>query len=512
MTKSPFASFLILGLLSLSGTFLILYATPQGLGLFDDSIAYIAGARSILNGDGYRAIWLASSKPVTHFPPMFSSVLALIGLSGLDPLRGTRFVNSLLFGGNIFLLGIIGWKMTKSQIAGVVLAILFLANASMFRVHSNAMSEPLYIFLTLASFLTFYFYFELKQRRWLILTGCLVGGAYLTRYAGLSLFTTFLVSLVLLQNTWKDRLSHSAIFILSFIPFALGWSIRNQIVAENATNRTFVYHPIAQENITIGISVFSEFLMPFNEWRRELIRTPNLVPSIIFILLLIMFVWFVTKGLKKFLKPTTQTPEVLSFISVLYIFGYLASLILSMTFFDASTKFQLRILSPIFVSLLIVFVYFLNWLFKRQKYLASFAFLFIFAFSIYGITKEITQLRKGGVGYASFQWFDSDAMEFLRNLPEGTRIYTNEAAAVYLYTNRGAYVLPDLIDPVTGQERGGFEEGVSRLQAEVLSGNAVLVLFDVSKDVDRQAIYQILSEGLYLAFDKQNDTIYTAYP
>src|SRR5690606_8519752 len=249
-----------------------------------------------------------------------------------------------------------------------------------------------------------------------------------------------------------------------------------------------------------------------NEWRRELIRTPNLVPSIIFILLLIMFVWFVTKGLKKFLKPTTQTPVVLSFISVLYIFGYLASLILSMTFFIASTKFQLRILSPIFVSLLIVFVYFLNWLFKRQKYLASFAFLFIFAFSIYGITKEITQLRKGGVGYASFQWFDSDAMEFLRNLPEGTRIYTNEAAAVYLYTNRGAYVLPDLIDPVTGQERGGFEEGVSRLQAEVLSGNAVLVLFDVSKDVDRQAIYQILSEGLYLAFDKQNDTIYTAYP
>jgi hypothetical protein len=183
-----------------------------------------------------------------------------------------------------------------------------------------------------------------------------------------------------------------------------------------------------------------------------------------------------------------------------------------MTFFDASTKFQLRILSPVFVSLLIISVYFGVWLWKKQKLLSTFYFLLIFSLSLYGITNEITQLRKGGVGYASFQWFDSEAMKFLNELPEGTRIYTNEAAAVYLYTNRGAYVLPDLVDPVTGQERGGFEEGVSKLQADVLSGEAVLMLFDVNKDAQTQAVYQILSEGLYLAFDKQNDTIYTAYP
>ncbi|HCR71190.1 MAG TPA: hypothetical protein DIW23_07095 [Anaerolineae bacterium] len=513
MTRSTFpASFLTFILFAVIGTFLILYATPQGLGLLDDSIAYIAGARSMLNGDGYRELWLASNQPMTHFPPGFSSILALVGITGLDPLRGTRFVNALLFGGNIFLLGIIGWKMTKSQIAGVVLAILFLVNASLFRVHSNAMSEPLYIFLTLASFLTFYFYFQLQQKRWLILTGCLVSLAYLTRYAGLALFATFLVSLILLRDTWKDRLTRSLIFIASFIPFALGWSIRNQNVADNATNRTLVYHPITPENIAIGISTFSEFLMPFNEWRRAMVQIPNLIPIIFFILLFILLAWIVPKGLRKFFQPATETPEILSFISTLYIFGYLASIISSMTWFDASTKFQLRILSPIFVSLLIMFVYFLTKLFHRQKLLSSFFFLLIFSFSIYGITNEITQLRKGGVGYASFQWFDSEAMKFLNELPEGTRIYTNEAAAVYLYTNRGAYVLPDLVDPVTGQERGGFEEGVSKLQADVLSGEAVLMLFDVNKDAQTQTVYQILSEGLYLAFDKQNDTIYTAYP
>src|SRR5688500_2337906 len=142
MTRSHIASFLTLGLLAALGMFLILYATPQGLGLSDDSIAYIAGARSLLNGDGYREAWLASNGPVTHFPPGFSSLLALIGLSGLDPLRGVRFVNALLFGMNAFLLGLIGWRMTRSQVAGIVLASLFVLNASLFRVHAVAMSEP----------------------------------------------------------------------------------------------------------------------------------------------------------------------------------------------------------------------------------------------------------------------------------------------------------------------------------------------------------------------------------
>ncbi|KXK13074.1 MAG: Dolichyl-phosphate-mannose-protein mannosyltransferase [Chloroflexi bacterium OLB14] len=513
MTRSNFfASFLTLSLLSAIGIFLTLYATPQGLGLSDDSIAYIAGARSILNGDGYREAWLASNQPVTHFPPAFSSVLALVGITGLDPLRGTRFVNSILFGANIFLLGIIGSRMTKSQVAGVALAILFLVNYSLFRVHSTAMSEPLYIFFTLASFLTFYFYFQLKQKRWLIITGCLVGLAYLTRYAGLALFATFFVSLILLRNNWKDRLSRSALFVVSFIPFALGWSMRNQLVADNATNRTLVYHPITSENIQMGVYNVSLFLMPIEAWRKVLIKIPNLFNLIIFIILFALLAWILIKGLKKFFQPSTEKPEILSFISVLYIFGYLASIISSMTLFDASTKFQLRILAPIFVSVLIVSVYFLEKLYHKQKHLSSFFFLVILSLSLYGTINTITDLRKGGQGYASFQWFDAEAMEVLRHLPEGTRIYTNEAAAVYLYTQRGAYVLPDLVDPVTGQERGGFEQGVANLQADVLSGKAVLALFDVGKDEQTQALYKTLSDNLYLAFDKQNDTIYTAYP
>ena len=138
--KSQIFFLLALGLIAVGAIGVLLYSTPQGLGLSDDSIAYIAGARSLLSGQGYREAWLASNGPVTHFPPGFSSVLALIGLSGLDPLRGARFLNSILFGANAFLIGVIGWRMTGSRIAGVVLALLFGVNASLLNVHAVAMS------------------------------------------------------------------------------------------------------------------------------------------------------------------------------------------------------------------------------------------------------------------------------------------------------------------------------------------------------------------------------------
>jgi hypothetical protein len=523
--KSQSLFLIALGLIALGAIGMLVYSTPEGLGLSDDSIGYIAGARSILSGQGYREAWLASNGPVTHFPPGFSSLLALISLSGLDPLRSARFLNALLFGTNSFLLGVIGWRMTKSQIAGVVLALLFAVNASLFNAHAVAMSEPLYIFFSLAAFLTFsnYFYSSPSPRGrgqgegWLVATGILTAFAYLTRYAGLALLATFLLALILLHNTWKKRLTSAGIFISSMLPFLIGWGIRNKIVADNATNRTLVYHPLSAENIETGIYNISEFLIPIETWRRALIRIPNFFIILIAIIISVLLIWLVYKGLKKFFQPATETPEILSFTNGLYIFGYLASIVLTMMLFDASTKFKLRILSPVYVSLLILLVFFGYWLWqKRSTLLRGVVVLFtilILTLSLYDTSNFVTRLHKSGQGYASFKWYDSKAMDFLSQLPEGTRIYTNQPGPVYLYTGRPSYVLPDLVDAVTGLPREGYTEGVQDLQRDVLSGKAVLALFKFgSEGEDVQSVYNQLSEGLYLAHDTQGDKIYTANP
>ena len=517
MTRQRAASFAALGLLAILGTVFILYATPEGLGLSDDSIAYIAGARSLLSGQGYREAWLASNGPVTHFPPGFSSILALVGLSGLDPVRGARFLNASLFGANTFLLGLIGWRMTKSQIAGVVLALIFVLNASLLRIHAVAMSEPLYIFFSLGAFLLFDFYFEQREKRWLILVGCFVGAAYLTRYAGLALFATFLVALILLRENWLKRITRSLIFTASFLPWATAWSLRNKLVADNATNRTLIWHPLTIENINTAIFNFSEFFIPVETWRRALIKIPNFFVVLLSLIALVLLVWLLYKGLKKFLDPAAERPEILSFTSGLYIFGYLASIASSMLLFDASTKFKLRILAPVYVSLIILLVYLGYWLWQRRamiwRSIVIISTLIILALAFNDTAALAAKLHKGGQGYASFQWYDSQAMDFLDTLPEGTRIYTNQPGPVYLYTDRPSYVLPDLVDPVTDLPREGYVEGADALQEDVLSGDAALALFKFgSEEEDVQSIYIQLADGLYLAHNTHGDKIYTAFP
>lgn len=525
MDKKQTASFLALGLPALTGILLLLYSTPEGLGLSDDSIAYIAGARSILSGNGYREAWLVSNQPVTHFPPLFSSLLAFIGLSGLDPLRGARFLNALLYGANVFVLGLIGWRMTKSFLAGMLLSLLTLANASILRIHAVAMSEPLYIFLSLVSFLTFHQYFNLlnadtnraNKTFWLILTGALTGLAYLTRYAGLALTATFFITLILLNENWKSRLQNAGIFLAGFIPFALGWGIRNKLVADNATNRTLVFHPLSAANIQTGLYNASEFLIPVETWRRALIKIPNLIPLSVAIILLVILIWLLNKGLSKFFNKTREQPELLSFTMAMYIFGYLASIVSSMLLFDASTKFKPRINAPVYISLLVMLVYFGFWFWQNRplvyKYLTAILAGFILVLSVNESAGVIQQLRKGGQGYASFKWYDSEAMKFLRGLPQDVNIYTNQPAPVYLYTGRPAYVLPDLIDPVTGLPRGGYEKGVGLLQQNVIEGKAVLALFKSgSEDEDVQSVYLQLAAGLYLAHESRGDRIYSAQP
>jgi len=504
------------------------YATPQGLGLSDDSIAYIAGARSLLQGRGYREIWLASSQPVTHLPPGYPAALAFLGkVLGLDPLRGTRFLNLALLGSSTIAIGILGWWMTRLWTAGVVLAALFATNPSVIRLYADALSEPLYIFLSLLSFLAFAQHLRdpdpdkgpgasqrglqrLQPWVWLAACGALVGAAYLTRYAGLALVLSFLLALPLLHRRWDRILSHAGAFLAGALPLIAAWSLRNRWLGGTATNRALGWHPITAENVEMAVYNVSTFLVPIESWRRALVRSGWLLDALLGVLAACFLVWLGRVVLAGLRGRRGAPAEPIALLVGLYSAAYLGSVIVAMSFFDASTKFALRILSPLFVSALVLLVAAGAWLWRagsqRLRLLVIVAGLSTLAVSLYGSGDAVTVLHQGGQGYASFKWYDSSAMAFLRDLPVETRIYTNEPAAVYLYTDRGCYVLPDRLDPVTREPRPGFEQGVADLRADVLSGDAVLALFD-DRDLGPGEA-EALTEGLSLVHKSAGDEIY----
>ena len=151
------------------------------------------------------------------------------------------------------------------------------------------MSEPLFIFFSLLAFWMFDLYFERHHHwLWMIACGTFVGLAYLTRYAGLALVATFAVALLILHTTWKKRLTSIGILIASMLPWVLGWSIRNRLMAGNVTNRAFAWHPLTSENIGPGLRVFSEFLIPIESLRRVVFSQAGVIEALIVLILTVI--------------------------------------------------------------------------------------------------------------------------------------------------------------------------------------------------------------------------------
>jgi hypothetical protein len=346
-----------------------------------------------------------------------------------------------------------------------------------------------------------------------------VGAAYLTRYAGLALVATFVAALIVLHIDWRKRLTSVAIFLAGVLPWILGWGMRNRLVAENATNRVLAWHPITSENLRMGLRVFSEFFIPVETWRREIFRQTGIIEGMVVLVLGAVLVWVVLRAWNYFSKPQQSSAGersgkkamgVIAFTTGLYILAYLASIVASMTMFDAATKFRLRILSPVLVGLLILLVYFGVWLRNKNRASVIVLTVIILGFAVYKQSVTMDNWHKSGLGYASFKWYDSEAMAYLRELPEDVMIYTNEPAVVYLYTGRGNYVLPDRFDSATAQVRSGFQEGIELMQQDINNGGAVLAIFDGGEVSLADAI--LLSDGLFLAHKSAGDSIYTAQP
>jgi 4-amino-4-deoxy-L-arabinose transferase-like glycosyltransferase len=506
LDKQTVVFFLLLGLLAVGGIWLLAYSTPKGLGLNDDAIAYIAGARSILNGNGYREAWLASNGPVTHFPPGFPATLAIIGsVTGLDPIRGARALNGLLFGLNIALTGWVGWRMTKSRIAGILAAVLTFLNSSLLYIHTRAMSEPLYIFLTLLSFLLLDYYFERSKNYFLVTLGFVLGWAYLARYAGVSLLATMIAVMLILHGNWRERWKSVGILSISALPWILAWSIRNRVVGGSFTNRVLSWHPITFENWELGVKVFSEFLVPLRSARKVFSKIPASFEIVLLLIAVTLIIWVLYRGWPYFFRPARVVrPDTLTFINALYIIVYLSVLMLTMTLFDPATKFQVRILSPTYTPLLLLIVALGTWLWRTKHgiwkpvtSLCALGLLFLF---VSGQEIAVQDFRKGGDAFAGERWFASEAIDALNEIPPEVLILSNEPGAVYLYTGRPSGTLPKT------------EPGISEIKPAVLDGQLVIILFRVNKaDGKTLRYYYELGRGLYLR-DFSNAWLFSAFP
>ena len=92
----------------------VILCTPNGIGIYSDSVVYVGVARNLLRGEGVTYFDdNGQMTTVTHYAPLYPFMLAGLGVAGVDPLEGARWLNALLFASNIMLASWIVFTSTR---------------------------------------------------------------------------------------------------------------------------------------------------------------------------------------------------------------------------------------------------------------------------------------------------------------------------------------------------------------------------------------------------------------
>lgn len=472
--------------LAVCGLVSILLVTRWGLGSSPDSAAYLAAARNLLAGRGLTVPVAGGGDAVMNFrAPFYSIALALVSLPGIDPLVAARWLNAFLFSANVFL---IGYVVHRHQRDAAWLPLLGAAQMSlalpMLEIHAYAWTEPLFIFLGFQAF--FLLVMFLRTARWVyfLLTAVFLALTWFTRYAGAPFVAVGSLGIILFSAApWRKRMSH-AFFLgaLATLPLLI-WSVTNMGAGASATGRQLTFHPAGRAHLWQAVFTLSDWLY-----------VPSQTPGIVRVaLLLLLFglsigVIYMTMGRKG--RSTRQRlvviwTELPVYHKLLLLFAaiYFSFLLFSISFLDANTPLDTRILSPLYVVLLLLALFVLYQLFfalgqKRRVRGVVMAGVGLFlALSLWRAIGWLNVHHQLGIGFSSVAWQQSALVQEINALPPDTLIFSNSPEAVYLLSQRPAAALPKKVESTTRQFNVNYGADLSAIGERLASERGVVVYF-----------------------------------
>lgn len=465
-----------LAALAVVGAALVIWLTPHGAGVSPDSTFYLESTQSLLAGEGYAV----DGVPITHFPPLYPTLLAFTGILQPDLVQAARLFNAILFGLNLALIGWLAYLAAGRKLWVSGLAALFALSAEpILELHAWAWSEPLFITLLLAGLLILVRYVVEPGRIPLVASALLLGLAVITRYIGMGLLPAGAL-LIYLGRPRRDRLQglRAALvwLALACLPLAL-FIVRNLVLLGTATDRRLAVHPMALSEYTAGLT---------STLSRMLALDPLLARAAAALIMFIaVYLILPLEGWGARLRNTERRLEefAIPFACLLFCAIYLPFLYISLSFLDASTPLDARILSPVLVLLVVGGIPGVATLARRlHRPLAWWGFVATMIVLILlrapASIPIVRTIRADGLGYTSAQWTGSDTIRSARTLPSGGTIYSNAPDIVRFLDGRRALPLPALTNPLTLQPNPSYGQQLEAMCNGIAGGSAYVVYFE----------------------------------
>ncbi len=451
------------------------YTTHQGVGASPDSAVYIGAADSLLLGLGLRVPFGDSANtPLTQYPPLYPLLVALSRSVDNDPRYSIRILNLLLLSGNLVLFWIYAKRVTfpNKEFASLLIAPLA-AGISFLTVHIMAWSEALFLLL---GFSGLYLIAtastnRISKRIWI--GSLLLSLSALTRYAGIAfIFTaTLFIFFHPKINTFSLRLRMSSTtLVIGLLPPAI-WSLYNQAVYDSAFNRTLSFHPIQPSNISVAIHTIANWFFIPIDW------SIRLKAACLVIFLVIGFISLYRLAKKKPIATDWNIPRLLIFFFLMYALF----LTFSISFIDANTPLDDRILSPIFFSLWLLFGFIIHgYRHLLQTRLVLAASIILLAYPILSLiwnNSIIQHAHQNGIGFYSKTWQQSETIAWISKNAPRALLFSNTPEGIYLNTGISTLALPKKKDLMKNLPNAEYSQQLRNIGDSVASGKAAIIFF-----------------------------------
>ncbi|MEP7136506.1 MAG: hypothetical protein ABI904_16375 [Chloroflexota bacterium] len=460
-TQPPSVSFaqkrflIFLVVLSLIATLLGGIATSRyGAGVASDSVKYMAVAQSLLAGNG---LFDHRGLPLLSWPPLYSIILAGLSLvSGLDVFVAGWWFNVFLLGLNLFLSGVIFWRIFQTKPLYAYLASGFVClSISSLRIHATIFSEPLYLTMTLGLLIVIDGYIRQHSRRAFIWMVALSALAPMLRYVGLAVTVTGLI-VILIENRKEPRIFLRDGFILggvSIIPIGWWLVIRN-IMTYGTLFGTGDAEVDVYQNTSLALTKILHWFVPYLTPLMPILTRP-------FILLFVMalLLWFLNRKRSDLMRAWAQALMDRSvYPTLIYGVVYFVAVVLTIItgdhqWLDTDDRYYVILLVP--VALLVVFTYDILIqphlpAFRRSNLIVVVLFVLWSVYPLYGMREYLATARTIGEpsGYNHFNgraFHESNIvieMQKLRIAQPDAFFYGNYVDAVWFYTRKPVQTLP----------------------------------------------------------------------
>ena len=419
-----------------------------GPGLTPDSSTYVSVARSLVGGEGFVAFY----GDLQLFPPLFPLVLAVGGVFGVDAIAAAAWVNAGAFGGAVWLVG--GWLHRRGAPALLSIGAASAAALSlpMARVVAYVWSEALFVLLVVLSLSLLDGQVRNGGRRTLLLAAICAALCCLTRYVGLAVVACGVVVLVVAgQGAVTMRLRRVVGYAaIALVPIGLwmtrSWVLFGAPVAESEAGRwTSALHALD----TASTELLSWIFGPSAFWRLAWLWGEGPQPAFAGVgwklaalgLCGGILAWALAR------RPGAWRGV---FVPACFLACYFALLALALPLRGLFP--EPRYFAPVHLPLILTVALGVNAMLEGgpERSASRGRRLLTVAVAGVGVALWLAQwanaqridigqwLARGSDGYGARRWRNSETVLHLRTagLP-GSRIFTNDHAAVYLLTGLG---------------------------------------------------------------------------